>query len=102
MSLPALPLPCYLVEWYAPTPCEMALDRAVSALQRGAAALSDAGSQVCLIDMLAVPTDDYVFTASSAAHVAQACRQAGLPAQRLTAALDARLPFPPRRPAVSS
>ena len=44
--------------------------------------------------MLAVPTDEVVFgvfAAGTADVVAQTCRQAGVPAQRLTAAIDARI-----------
>jgi hypothetical protein len=43
--------------------------------------------------MLVVPTDEVVFgifVAGSADVVAKVCHQAGIPAQRLTAAFDAR------------
>jgi hypothetical protein len=44
---------------------------------------------------LALPTDDVifgVFTARSEAVVAQTCQRAGMAPQRLTPALDARMP----------
>jgi hypothetical protein len=43
--------------------------------------------------VLSVPTDETlfgVFAADSAPIVAQACQRAGMPAQRLTGAVDAR------------
>ncbi len=85
---------CYLVEWYHPEGGEDALDATAAALDESAAAVSAEGSQVRLLSMVSVPTDDVlfgVFAAHSEHLVAQACQRAGLPAQRLTAAATTRI-----------
>ena len=87
--------PCFLVEWYRPTLAD--LDDAADALCRCVASISTEGSPVQLLMTLVVPTDDVVFGifgAESADLVAQACQQAGVPAQRLSAALDVTSPRP--------
>jgi hypothetical protein len=85
---------CYLAEWYRLELGDESLDRAVATIE-ACASTSGAGESVKLLAMLAVPTDEVVFgvfAARSADDVAEVCRQAGLPAQRLTAAFDARRP----------
>jgi hypothetical protein len=94
MSIPEPGLACYLVEWYRPDLTGEQLDHIAATLAEGATSLSAEGSPVQLIMTLAVPTDDVVFgvvAARSADDVTQACRRAGIPPQRLTATLDARI-----------
>jgi hypothetical protein len=89
MSVPVPRLPCYLVEWYRPEATED-LEDTVTKLDECVASLSTAGSPVQLLIALAVPIDEVVFgvfAAGSADMVAQACQRAGIPAQRLTAAV---------------
>jgi hypothetical protein len=90
MSIPG-PRLCYLVEWYRPEVAED-LDDTVTKLDEWVASLCTAGSPVELLMAFAVPIDEVVFgvfAAASADVVAQACRRAGIPAQRLTAAVRA-------------
>jgi hypothetical protein len=94
MSHPATPVPCYLVEWYSPHLAREPIADTAATLDDCAASMSTAGSIVRLLTVLAVPADDVcfgVFTADSADIVAQTCLRAGLPAQRLTPAVDARV-----------
>jgi hypothetical protein len=81
--------PCYLAEWYPRDYVEASLEVAAAKLGKSVASMCAEGSPVQLVTMLAVPTDEVVFAvfaASSEAVVAQACRRAGLPADRLTPA----------------
>lgn len=90
---------CFLVEWYRPRLAD--LDDAADALSACAATMSAEGSPVQLLMTLAVPTDEVVFGifgAKSADLVAQACRRAGHPAERLSAALDITSPRPAAKP----
>jgi hypothetical protein len=92
MSL--IPVPCFLVEWYGPKLAEEPIEHTAATLDHSASAVSAAGSAVRLLTILAVPTDEVlfgVFTADSADLVAETCQRAGLPAQRLTPAVDAQL-----------
>ncbi|MCU1696080.1 MAG: Uncharacterized protein JWR34_2143 [Mycobacterium sp.] len=85
---------CYLLEWYRPDPTDDQLERIATALAEGAAASSADGFPVQLIMTLAVPADDVVFAVLAAASpddVTQTCRRAGIPAERLTATLGARI-----------
>jgi hypothetical protein len=103
-------LECYLAEWYRPDNTEEQLDRTATTLENCAAAMSAEGSPVRLLVTLAVPADEVifgVFAASSAQIVIEACQRAGIPAQRLTAAIDARVTAPivretPDSPAAAS
>lgn len=84
--------PCYLAEWYRPELCEESLDETAARLTVSAAALTASGAPVQLLTVVAVPTDDFVFgvfAAASAQLVAQACQRAGIPAERLNAAVNA-------------
>jgi hypothetical protein len=81
--------PCYLVEWYRRERIEESLEVAVAKLVKSASSMCAEGSPVQLVTVLAVPADEVVFAvfaAGSEAVVAQACRRAGLPADRLTPA----------------
>jgi Nickel responsive protein SCO4226-like len=92
MSSDALTLPCYLVEWYSPEVTAGQLDHIAAKLEDCAAAMRDEGTSVRLLMTLAVPTDEVlygVFAAPSAKTVSETCRRAGIPADRLTKAVDA-------------
>jgi hypothetical protein len=83
---------CYLAEWYRLDLGGESLDRSVATIE-ACASSADERSSVKLLAMLAVPTDEVVFgvfAAESAEVVADVCHRAGMPAQRLTAAFDAR------------
>jgi hypothetical protein len=63
-------------------------------LEESAASVSAQGFPVRLLTLVSVPTDEVlfgVFAADGEQIVAQACRRAGLPAQRLTAAVNTRI-----------
>ena len=86
-------LPHYLVEWYRPAIANEPLELSVTRLIECAALVSASGSPVTLRATLAVPTDEIVlavFDSASEHSIAEVCRQAGCPAQRVTAAVDAR------------
>ncbi|MDT5011770.1 MAG: hypothetical protein QOH57_3387 [Mycobacterium sp.] len=93
IELSGLPVrACFIAEWYR---LELGdyLDRAVATIEACASATANEDSSVKLLAMLAVPTDEVVFgifAAGSSDAVAEVCDRAGLPAQRLTAAFDAR------------
>lgn len=81
--------PCYLVEWYRPA-VTADLDDIVTKLDDCVASVSTAGSPVQLLMALAVPIDEVVFgvfAAGSAHAVTEVCQRAGIPAERLTAAV---------------
>jgi spore coat polysaccharide biosynthesis predicted glycosyltransferase SpsG len=93
MGIAGAPLPHFLVEWYRPTIAEEPLEDSVARLIRCAASISAAGSPVHLLATLAVPSDEIVlavFDSAAERTVAEVCRQAGCPAQRVTTAVDAR------------
>ena len=94
MSTHAPTLPCYLVEWYRTELTAGQLDHTAAVLAGIAATMRDEGSSVQLLMTLAVPTDEVlygVFAAPSAKTVSETCRRAGIPAERLTKAVDARI-----------
>ncbi|MDX1884171.1 hypothetical protein [Mycolicibacterium sp. 120270] len=89
-----VPVPCYLVEWYHSAATEEGLDDTAAKLRDSAVLMSEQGSTVRLLNLLAVPTDEVlfaVFTADSASAVAAACDQAGIPAQRVSTATEVDL-----------
>lgn len=93
MGIAGPALPHFLVEWYRPAIAEEPFDSSVARLMQCAASISAAGSPVHLLAALAVPSDEIVlavFDSAAEQSVAEVCRQAGCPAQRLTAAVDAR------------
>jgi hypothetical protein len=84
---------CYLAEWYRPELAEQSLDQTVTTIEACVSTTASEISPVELLTMLVVPTDEVVFgifIAESADVVVKVCHQAGIPAQRLTAAFDAR------------
>lgn len=87
-------VPCYLVEWYHSAVTEEPLDDTATRLKDSAVLMSEHGSTVRLLNLLAVPTDEVlfaVFTADSASAVAETCDQAGIPAQRVSTATEVDL-----------
>jgi hypothetical protein len=93
MTIAGPTLEHFLVEWYRPAIADEPLDLSVVRLIECAASVSAAGSPVNLLAMLAVPSDEIVlavFDSASEQSVADVCREAGCPAQRLTAAVEAR------------
>jgi hypothetical protein len=93
MSIAGPALEHFLVEWYRPAIADEPLDLSVARLIQCAASISAAGSPVSLLATLAVPSDEIVlavFDSASEQSVAEVCRQAGCPAQRVTADVDAR------------
>ena len=87
-------LPCYLAEWYRPDLTQHVLDDIIGSLDAAISAVSNAGTPVRLLVTLAVPTDEVlygVFTADSPDAVVAACRQAGVPVERLSTDVGARI-----------
>ncbi|MET0476167.1 MAG: hypothetical protein ABW001_16155 [Mycobacterium sp.] len=85
--------PNHLAEWYRSTLTDAWVAEMVATLQ-GATAVADADDPVRLILSMAVPSDEVlyvVFEAASSAAVVRLCERAGLPPQRVTADVDARI-----------
>jgi hypothetical protein len=85
---------CYLAEWYRPEVTQQPLDDTVAKLDAVAATMRVEGSPVKLLVTLAVPTDEViygVFAARSPDVVVQACRRAGIPLERLSSDVAARI-----------
>lgn len=85
---------CYLAEWYRPEVTQHPLDDTVAKLDAVAAAMRVEGSMVKLLVTLAVPTDEVtygVFAACSPDIVVRACRRAGIPLERLSSDVAARI-----------
>jgi hypothetical protein len=94
MSVDAPRLPCFLVEWYRPQLNADMLDHAADRLDECATVMCGEGSPVHLLMTLGVPSEEVlfgVFAASAAQSVSEVCERAGIPAQRLTEAVDARI-----------
>ena len=86
----------YLAEWYRSGLNPPLVDDVVDELIRAAGPTDRAQVRpsVRVVVIVAVPTDDVLyglFCADSGAAVNAVCRGAGLPAQRLTAGIDARI-----------
>jgi hypothetical protein len=80
---------CYLVEWYRRDWVERSMEAISAELDETTASMCAEGSPVQLVTMLAVPADEVVFAvfvAASKEIVAEACKRAALPADRLSAA----------------
>jgi hypothetical protein len=83
---------CYLVEWYRRDFIAESLEVSAAKLSEGVASMCADGNSAQLLTMLAIPTDEVVFAviaAGSEEIVAEACRRAGIPADRLSAAASA-------------
>jgi hypothetical protein len=86
-------MPCYLVEWYRPDLIEDQFGAALASLGTCMTSMIAEGMPVRLLMTVTVPTDEVVFgviAANSEDIVAQLCRRAGVPAERVTAAIDTR------------
>jgi len=93
MSVGELSSPCYLVEWYRPVLCGAQMGCAAAKIEACAATRSTRDSHVRLLGIVALPADEVVFgifLADRETDVAEVCRQAGMAAQRVTAALGFR------------
>jgi hypothetical protein len=94
MGMPAVRTPCYVVEWYRPELVEDEFSSALATLVECVATMSSEGTPVRVLHTVTVPCDEVVFgviAASSEAVVTESCRRAGVPAERLTAAVSTRL-----------
>lgn len=84
----------YLAEWYLPDLAEATVDDIVSRLDAAATAVTGEGTPVRLMMTLSVPTDEVlygVFDAGSPEAVVTTCLRAGVPHQRLSAQVIARI-----------
>jgi hypothetical protein len=87
-------VPYHLAEWYLPELTEQSVDDMVAKLDIAATTVSDEGTSVRLLLTLAVPTDEVlygVFCAQSADIVTATCQRAGVPHQRLSGHVGARI-----------
>jgi len=78
---------CFLAEWYRPDVTSRAIEDICTALHAAAAAMRAKGIQVRLLMAFAVPADEVLyatFSAYSPDSVAQTCKQAGVPVERLS------------------
>ena len=84
----------FLAEWYLPDLAEAAVDDIVARIDAAASTVSGEGTPVRLLMTLSVPTDEVlygVFDAGSPEAVVTTCRRAGVPHQRLSDHVVARL-----------
>jgi hypothetical protein len=84
----------YLAEWYLPEMNATSVDEMVAKLDAAAAAVSADGAPVRLVVTLSVPTDEVlygVFGAPSPEIVSQTCLRAGVPFQRISGDVGARI-----------
>ncbi|WP_101948200.1 hypothetical protein [Mycobacterium sp. 3519A] len=84
----------FLAEWYLPEMTTTSVDEMVAKLDAAAAAVSNAEKRVRLVVTLSVPTDEVlygVFGATSPDIVSLACDQAGVPFQRISGDVGARI-----------
>jgi hypothetical protein len=94
MSSPALQTACYLVEWYRPELIDDRFCMALAHLNTCVTAMTSPGTPVRILHTLTVPTDQAVFgviAADSQEIVTELCRRAGIPADRITAAISTGL-----------
>ena len=94
VDVPAQRVPCYLVEWYRPELVDDQFRTALRTLSESAATMTSEGTPVRLMMTLTVPSDQVVFgviAADSTDIVEHACERAGVPPQRVTAAVDTYL-----------
>jgi hypothetical protein len=84
----------YLAEWYMPEMTATSVDEMVAKLDAAAVAISNEGTPVRLVVTLSVPTDEVlygVFGAPSPDIVSQTCLRAGVPFQRISGDVGARI-----------
>src|SRR5258705_2752399 len=94
-SMDAAGEPTYhLAEWYGPELTEQSVDDMLARLDAADTVLSGEGTPVRLLLTLAVPRDEVlygVFGAHSMDLVSRTCHQAGVPYQRLSEDVGARM-----------
>jgi hypothetical protein len=96
MCTAPLQLRCYLAEWYRPDVTAQPVDDIAAQLDAGVASLCAEGTPVQLRVTMVVPTDEVLyglFLAHSPEVVVQACQRAGIPADRLSADVDALMTY---------
>jgi hypothetical protein len=84
----------YLAEWYLPEMTDTSVDDVVAKLDAAAVTVSGEGTPVRLVVTLSVPTDEVlygVFGAHSPDIVSKTCLMAGVPHQRLSGHVGARI-----------
>jgi len=84
----------YLAEWYLPEMTATSVDEMVARLDAAAVTISQEGTPVRLVVTLSVPTDEVlygVFGAPSPDIVSQTCARAGVPFQRISGDVGARI-----------
>jgi hypothetical protein len=84
----------YLAEWYLPEMTATSVDEMVAKLDAAATIVSTEGTPVRLVVTLSVPTDEVlygVFGALSTEVVSQTCLRAGIPFQRISGDVGARI-----------
>jgi hypothetical protein len=84
----------YLAEWYLPEMTDTSVDDVVAKLDAAAVTVSAEGTPVRLVVTLSVPTDEVlygVFGAHSPDIVSKTCLMAGVPHQRLSGHVGARI-----------
>jgi hypothetical protein len=87
----------YLAEWYLPEMTTTSVDDVLARLDAAALSVSSQGTPVRLVVTLSVPTDEVfygLFGAHSSDIVWTTCLQAGLPYQRLSRDVGARIQQP--------
>jgi hypothetical protein len=87
-------LGCVLAEWYRPEVSEQPVDDIAARLDAGVTMMCAEGTPVRLLATVLVPTDEVLyglFAAKSLETVIQLCDRAGIPAERLTDGVDARI-----------
>jgi hypothetical protein len=88
----------YLAEWYLPEMTATSVDEMVAKLDAAAIAVSTEATPIRLVVTLSVPTDEVlygVFGAPTADIVAQTCARAGVPFQRISGDVGARIQLGP-------
>ncbi len=82
----------YLAEWYTPHSCVRRIADIAQRLRQSLATMPTESHRPELLYAAEIPQDAYafgVFAAESSEVVTHACRQAGVPADRVTAAVEA-------------
>lgn len=93
MNIAEPPQQCFLAEWYQPAQCQLDLDKIEAAFATPALSGCEA-PPTRLLFAVAAPTDEVlygVFTGESADAVARACVAVGLPPDRITSDIQARM-----------
>ncbi|AGB21362.1 hypothetical protein Mycsm_00935 [Mycobacterium sp. JS623] len=88
----------YLAEWYLPEMTATSVDEVVAKLDAAATVVSTEGTPIRLVVTLSVPSDEVlygVFGALSPDVVSQTCLRAGVPFQRISGDVGARIQLSP-------